>query len=75
MIKHQEEYSDLRSIKSECHKAVLLGQMLYLLFTSDLPTTEQITGTFTNDTIIMSSHKDPKITSSNLQKNIEKIQV
>jgi hypothetical protein len=49
----------------------VLGPVLYLLNTSDLPTTENtLTGTFAADTVIMASHEDPTTASTRLQQHI-----
>jgi hypothetical protein len=49
----------------------VLGPVLYLLYTSDLPTTENtLTGTFADDTVIMASHEDPTTASTRLQQHI-----
>jgi len=66
---------ELQSIGSGVPQGSVLGPLLFLLYTADLPTAQQITtGTFADDTIILASHKDPKIASKNLQKNIDKLQ-
>jgi hypothetical protein len=45
--------------------------VLYLLYTSDLPTTENtLTGTFTDDTVILASHEDPMTATTRLQQHI-----
>jgi len=49
----------------------VLVPMLYLVYTSDLPTTENtITGTFADDTVILASHEDPMAASTRLQQHI-----
>jgi hypothetical protein len=49
----------------------VLGPVLYLLYTSDLPTTEYtLTGTFADDTVIMESYEDPTTASTRLQEHI-----
>ena len=38
----------------------VLGPVLYLVYTSDLPITENtLTGTFADETVILKSHEDP----------------
>jgi hypothetical protein len=49
----------------------ILGPVFYLLYTSDLPTTENtLTGTFADDTVILASHEEPTTASTCLQQHI-----
>jgi len=49
----------------------ILGPLLYILHTSDLPTSRETTlGTFANDTAIFATHEDPTIASLNLQEHL-----
>lgn len=73
LIRYQEESSDLQPIKSGVPQGSVLGPLLYLLFTANLPSTPQTT-TGTDDTTVLASQKNPKIASRNLQENISKIQ-
>jgi hypothetical protein len=48
-----------------------LGQVFYLLYTSDIPTTAETTiGTFADDTVILSSHEHPETASEQLQHHL-----
>jgi hypothetical protein len=40
---------------------------LYLIYTSDLPTSDNTTATFTDDTAILATHEDPAIASMKLK--------
>lgn len=52
----------------------VMGPILYLLFTSDLPTSKLITtGTFADDTAILASHNDPEMASAILQDGLDSI--
>lgn len=75
LVKHQEEYTELIPIRSGVPQGSVLGPVLYLIYTMDLPTTRQtLTATYADDTTIMASHTDPKIASRNLQDNINQVE-
>jgi histone H2A len=72
-VKYQEQTS-LIPIESGVQQGSVLGRVLYLLYTADMPTLRQTTvATFTDDTAVLASHSDPKIASNLLQKNLDKI--
>lgn len=74
-IKHGQAYSDIYAIKSGVPQGSVLGPLLYLLYTSDIPTTPETNiGTFADDTVIMSKHNVPQIATSKLQDHLELIQ-
>ena len=53
-IKQHQEFSNLYPIESGVPQGSILGPMLYLLFTSDLPIPENsIVATFADDTCIL----------------------
>lgn len=53
----------------------MLGPVLYLLFTADLPTTRVTTvSTFADDTAILASHYNPQLASRNLQNHLNKVE-
>ena len=53
----------------------ILGPLLYVLYTSDLPTFRQTTlGTFADDTAIFATHEDPTIASLNHQEHLNIIE-
>jgi hypothetical protein len=56
-------------------KGSVLGSLLYLLYTVDLPTSpECTTATFANDTAVVATNSDPAIASQKLQTNLLAIQ-
>jgi hypothetical protein len=53
----------------------VLGPFLYLLYTADLPTTDNtVLATFADDTAILSANEDPSRASKNLQSHINLLQ-
>ncbi|CAG5014895.1 unnamed protein product [Parnassius apollo] len=74
IVQQGEALSDLYHIRAGVPQGSVLGPILYLLFTADLPTSESlITGTFADDTTILATHSDPKIASQMLQKGLNDI--
>lgn len=74
-IKVGEEKSNDFPIASGVPQGSVLGPMLYVLYTSDLPTTQNtITGTFADDTAILASHHDPIVASQYVQDHLNLLQ-
>lgn len=73
-IKQDEEYSTLREIKAGVPQGSILGPILYLLYTSDLPQFQEITvATFADDTAIMAVGSNVGEATNKLQKASDKL--
>jgi len=73
--KFNGETSSCFHIHSGVPQGSILPPLLYVLYTSDLPTARETTlGTFADDTTISVTHGDPTITSLNLQEHLNIIE-
>jgi hypothetical protein len=53
-VKFENEYSGSKQIKAGVPQGSVLGPVLYLLYTSDIPTTEDtLLATFADDTVVL----------------------
>jgi hypothetical protein len=70
-VRYQEEYTPLYNIQSGVPQGGILGPILYLIYTADMPETEHtLTATYADDTAILASHQNPITASANLQQHL-----
>lgn len=68
-VKHGDEYSELKPIAAGVPQGSVLGPILYLLYTRDLPNIKEATiATFADDTAIMATGSDIQEATDKLQK-------
>ncbi len=73
-VKYNDSKSDLCKINAGIPQGSVLGPILYLLYTADLPTSKNvITTTFADDTAILVTNKNPQTASRELQNHLVEI--
>lgn len=75
MVNYGQETTELFPVQSGVPQGSVLGPILYLLFTADLPTSEDTTtASFADDKAIMANHPDLNVAANHLQQHLDKIQ-
>jgi len=75
-VKFGEVITLLKDINSGVPQGSVLGPVLYLLYTADLPVVlDTITGTYADGTAILTAHKDYVEASQQLQRSLFHIQI
>lgn len=74
-MKYGEAITSHHRISSGVPHGSVLGPILYLIYTADLPVSSgTLSATFADDTAILTSSKDPEMASHILQRSLDDIQ-
>lgn len=73
-VKQEDEYSELKEVNAGVPQGSVLGPVLYLLYTSDLPEMDDVTvATFADDTALLAVGQNIDISTDKLQRACDKI--
>jgi hypothetical protein len=74
-VKIDDELSAYHLLRAGVPQGSILGPLLYLIFTANVPLTEKtLMAIFADDTAIMSSDHDPNTASQKLQQHLNLLQ-
>lgn len=75
LVKHEEEMTKLVEIKAGVPQGSVMGPLLYLIFTADLPTDNNaMYATFADDTAILTTDENPVRAVQKLQNSLDHAQ-
>ena len=75
LVKVNNEVTKLHSIASGVPQGSVLGPLLFVLFTADLPLSNDTSiATYADDTVIMAVSCSPMVASLRLQNNLDRVQ-
>lgn len=75
LVRHLNEETPLFTINAGVPQGSVLGPLLYVIYTHDLPAmNDTMIATFADDTVILASHADPAIASLRLQESLNHLQ-
>lgn len=74
-VRSKDEFSSLRKISAGVPQGSILGPLLYIIYTADMPTNLNThTYTFADDTAFVSIHKNSDVASLQLQSHIHELE-
>lgn len=74
-VQVQDQHTDIVPIQAGVPQGSVLGPLLYLIYTADLPLNNYTEiATFADDTVVMASHRNHQIASNRLQDHLTEIQ-